>query len=184
MPRLRAAGTESCVGMRHHGRAHLGRLAYAPSMDLFSRRIVGWLMQDHMPDRPRAFSPDDGRRSCRGLVSCGSRTRPSTRPTPGVPSTGHGIARTMSGPYDFRGLRLRGELLGTLKKELVYQRPSPTRSESPPGLATPLWAAPRPRDPRRLRQRRIRQRYETIRGDGIRSSRQQRCRRRTCRNIV
>jgi transposase InsO family protein len=109
-----------------------GWLYLATVMDLYSRRIVGWSMADHLKtglclDALRMALDDrtdvEGliHHSDRGVQYASSRYRETL--------DAHGIECSMSRRANCWDNAVAESFFGTLKNELIYRRPWPTREE-------------------------------------------------------
>jgi putative transposase len=109
-----------------------GWLYVAVVMDLFSRRIVGWSMQDHMRTdlALSALTMAVGQRiPGPGLLQHSDRGSQYTSDDYQRALRGHGIECSMSGRGNCWDNAAVESFFGTLKKELVYKRSWPTRRE-------------------------------------------------------
>jgi len=100
--------------------------------DLYSRRIVGWSMADHM--RTELVSDAlqmalAARRPARGLVWHSDQGSQFVSLAFGQQARAAGIAQSMGSRGDCFDNAVAESFFATLKKELVHRRPWPTRAE-------------------------------------------------------
>lgn len=110
-----------------------GWLYAAVVMDLFSRRIVGWSMQDHMRTdlALAALTMAVGQRiPGPGLLQHSDRGSQYTSSDYQRALRSHGIECSMSGRGNCWDNAAVESFFGTLKKELIYKRSWPTRREA------------------------------------------------------
>lgn len=110
-----------------------GWLYLAVVIDLFSRRVVGWSMQNHMRTDlvPFALTMAIGQRlPDPGLLQHSDRGSQYTSDDYQRALRSHGIECSMSGRGNWWDNAVVESFLGTRKQELVYRRAWPTRQEA------------------------------------------------------
>lgn len=110
-----------------------GWLYVAVVIDLFSRRVVGWSMQDHMRTDLvlGALTMAVGQRlSEPGLLAHSDRGSQYTSGDYQSALRSHGIECSMSGRGNCWDNAVVESFFSSLKKELIYRRSWPTRSEA------------------------------------------------------
>lgn len=110
-----------------------GWLYLAVIIDLFSRRVVGWAIDDHMRTEliTEALRMALGRRLPKpGLVHHSDRGCQYASATYRALLAEHGLVCSMSKTGDCWDNAVAESFFGTLKTELIYRRPWPTKRET------------------------------------------------------
>jgi len=126
-------GAGPALGRRHHVSQNLGGWLYLVAVqDIFSRRIVGWSMADHM----RAELVTDAlrmalahRRPAPGLIWHSDQGSQFVSLAFGQQARAAGIAQSMGSRGDCFDNAVAESFFATLKKELIHARSWPSKAE-------------------------------------------------------